>query len=588
MARLPLVKELYGGDPSLCDTNGNLKPGKLADRHEQVVKAMTAAVSEGVSGGVMTIPQDNGLPLVKSRKTYQRELNQAMQGSGNVSKSLGDPAAVRLQEFLDGPSATALSKEWSLSTPINSGLVPYDLEAPAKLIWPRPTPLRNSIPRVKGQGASRKFKVITGVSNSQTGGQTTLQPGINESTTNTGPGGLAYVRPPYISYAGIDVSQNYVSYGLSDSVSFQAEFQGAGFDDIRSLSATSLLYSTMLVEERLILYGRGTTGNGYTGALGTPIGCSISAVSASLAPAGVSTLTSGSPFVIVAADAGDLLGTNGYTMHQGPTTTAASVAVTSGQAIQVTVTTDVPGALGYNLFVASVQAGPYYYAGRTGFNTGYITSQPSSGPTTTSGATDQSAISTNFDGMLTNLAASASYVKRLNAPFSTTNPGSEYQAAFASLYEATKADPDQIIINGFDRLQLSNALLSGPTTNAYRVFIDSSTDSSAVKVGAVVQTILNEVTGTAVDIMVHPWIPQGNSIVRSTTLPMPDSNISETFAMSVVQDYCQFQWPAVQFTWDSSTLVIGTLCSYAPTYSALLQGIQGVSVPQSPPDYSDN
>ena len=127
MARLPLVKELYGGDPSLCDSNGNLKPGKLADRHEQVVKAMTAAVSEGVSGGVMTIPQDNGLPLVKSRKTYQRELNQALQGSGNVSKSLIDPAAVRLQEFLDGPSATAMSKEWSLSTPINTGLVPYDL-----------------------------------------------------------------------------------------------------------------------------------------------------------------------------------------------------------------------------------------------------------------------------------------------------------------------------------------------------------------------------------------------------------------------------------------------------------------------------
>jgi hypothetical protein len=273
-------------------------------------------------------------------------------------------------------------------------------------------------------------------------------------------------------------------------VSFQAEFQGAGFDDIRSLSATSLLYSTMLVEERLILYGRGTTGNGYVGALTAP-SVSLSAVSASLAPAGVSTLASGSPFVIVAADAGDLLGTNGTTMHQGPTTAAASVAVTSGQAIQVSVVTDAPGALGYNLFVASVAAGPYYYAGRTGYATGYVTNQPSSGPTTTSSAADQSAVATNFDGMLTNLAASAGYVKRLNAPFSTTSPGSEYQAIFASLYEATKADPDQIIINGFDRLQLSNALLSGPNVNAYRVFIDSSNDSGAVKVGAVVQTILN-------------------------------------------------------------------------------------------------
>ena len=65
-------------------------------------------------------------------------------------------------------------------------------------------------------------------------------------------------------------------------------------------------------------------------------------------------------------------------MHQGPSTAAASVSVSAGQAIQVTVGTDVTGALGYNLFVASVQAGPYYYAGRTGYNVGYIKSQPSS------------------------------------------------------------------------------------------------------------------------------------------------------------------------------------------------------------------
>ena len=92
----------------------------------------------------------------------------------------------------------------------------------AKLLTPRPTPLRNSIPRLKGQGGARRFKVISGFTGTGTGGITTTQPGVNETTTNAGPGGLNYIRPPYISYAGYDVALNYVSWGLSDSVSWQA------------------------------------------------------------------------------------------------------------------------------------------------------------------------------------------------------------------------------------------------------------------------------------------------------------------------------------------------------------------------------
>jgi hypothetical protein len=275
-------------------------------------------------------------------------------------------------------------------------------------------------------------------------------------------------------------------------------------------------------------------------------------------------------------------------MHQGPATVAASVSVSAGQSIQVTVGTDVPGALGYNLYVGSVSSGPFYYSSRTGYNVGFIGSQPTGGPSVASGGADQSAVSTNFDGIMSNLAASASYVKRLNAPFSTVNPGVEYQNAFASMYEETKADPDQILINGFDRLALSNAILTGGTNiGAYRVTIDNATQSGGVQVGAVVQSILNEVTGKQVDIMVHPWMPAGNSVIRSISLPMPDSNVSECFAMSLVQDYCAINWPPTQFTYDQSTITIGTLCSYAPTYSALIQGIQSSGVPQTPPTDSD-
>lgn len=146
---------------------------------------------------------------------------------------------------------------------------------------------------------------------------------------------------------------------LSDYVSWQAEFEGLGFDDIRTLSAASLLYAEMLAEERLYLYGRGTTANGYAGPLGTAGSVTLAAVSASVAPSGsTSPSLNGTSWVVVAADAGDLQ-TPAGAMHQGPSTVAASVSVSAGQAIQVTVGTDVVGALGHNLFVGSVSSGPF-------------------------------------------------------------------------------------------------------------------------------------------------------------------------------------------------------------------------------------
>jgi hypothetical protein len=299
----------------------------------------------------------------------------------------------------------------------------------------------------------------------------------------------------------------------------------------------------MLLDERLMIYGRGTTGNGYAGALGTPSVTSVTGVAGSVAPGNPAGFT-GNVFVIVAADAGDLLGTTGTVMHQGPATTvgtSASVNLTAGQVAQVNIGSDVTGALGYNLYAASVVGGPYYYAGRTGYNTGYVVSQPTSGPTVTSGAADQSTSANNYDGLLTNVGASGGYVTRLNAAFSTTNPGVEFQSAFGNLYEAVKGDPEVVWMNGFDRLQLSNAILNSSNVNAYRVFINNDAMGN-VKAGTVVQSLMNEVTGTEIPITVHPWFPQGNALIQQKTLPIPDSNVSETSVMVLPQDYVAVQF----------------------------------------------
>ena len=491
-----------------------------------------------------------------------------------------------LDEMLKGSGQ--LKKEMTLNFPLQSGFVPFDLSAPARLLYPIDTPLRNITPRIPGQGAAYRAKIIDGITGSGTGNVLSMNLGFSENQTTVT---ISLVRPNYISYNAYDQIQTYVTSGLSDSVTFQSAYQGEGFDDVRALSSTQALYASFLGEERLMLYGRGTTANSYVGPLGTPSNITLSAVSASIAPASgtnpnSTTALASTSWVVVAADAGDLVGADGR-LHNGPSTVAASVSVTTGQAVKVSVGTDVVGALGYNYYVASVVSGPFFYAGRSGYNVGYISNQPLGGPTTTSGAADASAFSNNYDGFFANTAASGGYVARLNAPLSTTNPGNELQTAFASLWDSVKGSADTVYCNGYDRLQLSNALLSGPNNSSYTVFIDNN-QMDNVTVGALVSTITNGVTGRSVSLHCHPWLAQGNMLVRQTQLPLPHANIGATAEMAVVQDYVQLNWPVMGMTYDISTFWISTLAHQAPQWQGLLQGIAPVGVPEYLPSAGDS
>ena len=227
---------LRGAHPVLEEQDRLVAPEVVAQKHAAFEKAMTEAGRETFSGEV-AVRADEAFssPGSGTRAPILRKTTSRRNEIQRLTKGLPSEMADALKERLE--------KEWTTTAPISDGLVPYDLEAPAKLLTPRPTPLRNTIPRVKGQGAVRRFKVISGFTGTGTGGITTTQPGITESTQNTFLG-QTLVRPPQISYAGYDVNLSYVSWGLSDFVSWQAEYEGQGFEDVRSLSNTALLYST--------------------------------------------------------------------------------------------------------------------------------------------------------------------------------------------------------------------------------------------------------------------------------------------------------------------------------------------------------
>ena len=465
-------------------------------------------------------------------------------------------------------------KDITLTSPLSTSFAQFDLEAPAKLLTPRPTPLRNKIPRKKGVGTSHRIKRINGYTGTGTGGVGNVWPGVTETTT-TAFGSINFERGSKISYASDDLILPYNSYSLSDSVSFDANFSGLGYQDLRQLSSTSTLYATMLMEERMMLMARGTA-SGYVGALAAPSTPTLTQASAT---GSVTALTATTYYVYATADAG--ISGNGF--GESVLTSVASLAVTTGNALTVTIPASVSGALAYNIYVGTTTgAANATYQGRTtgltfvlgGTGTSAVGNQA---PYTTTGAvatrasSDTSAYATGYDGILPTLFSKGGYTNQINGTFSNSNPGTEYQTVFANLYASVKADPDEILISGQDRKQLSDAIKSNANSN-YRLEVMQD-ETTGVTFGSVVGGIVNETTGKSVPLTVHPWLPQGVSPVMSYTLPIPDTEVSDIWANYMVQDYMGIQWPVTQFAYEFSTYIRGTFFCAAPAWNGLVSGI---------------
>ena len=548
--------------PKATDLFGDVKPKKAAELQEQYLGELNKSFSNAstVPGQAPTADATSQIESLVANKSLSPDAVGALN------------AALAAQRTAQAD----IVKDISLTSPLSTSFAAFDLEAPAKLLTPRPTPLRNKLVRKKGVGTSHRVKRITGYTGTGTGGVGNTWPGITETTT-TAFGSINFERGPKISYAADDLVLPYNSYSLSDSVSFDANFSGLGYQDLRQLSSTSTLYATMLMEERMLLMARGTA-SGYSGALTAPTFTLASPVASGSQTA----LAATTYYVNVTADAG----ISGSGFGESILGTEASTAVASGDVLTVTVSTAVAGALGYNIYVGTTTgaANLKYQGTLKGTGTFTIQGATATGLTgnnaayTTTGAAasrasaDTSAYATGYDGILpTVLGSNSGYVNSVNSTFSTSNPGNEFQVVFGNLYNSVKADPDEILLNGADRKQLSDAIKNGSTAN-YRLNLHQDDTGNYVG-GAVIGALHNEITGKMVDLTVHPWLPQGVAPVLSYTLPIPDTEVSDVWAVINVQDYMGIQWPVTQFAYEFSTYFRGTFFCYAPAWNGAVTGI---------------
>jgi hypothetical protein len=553
------------------------------DRYKEALATMPAAMVDNagqtVAGNLRianTATTDTGQRLIQIEKIEDASARmKSLLRDDTINKALGADQVAGIQQAL----GQTITKDISLTSPVSTGLVLYDLKAPAEELVPVETPLRNRFPRTRGVGTAFHYKQITGFSNAQTGsGLPLLHPGITDTTqTNFAVAGSAnalyYNRPPKISYTGADVTASYFQFGLSDEVTWSAFFAGQGFQDPRSLSQTSTMYASFLAEERMTVYGRGTAGNGYSGQLTAPATVAVTpSTTGGALPAGTTY------FVAVAATSG--FGTTAATSSASVTTTGTTGSIAVAWS-------PVPGATGYQVYVSSTANTPAteFFVGATGAYSGAFTNATTVttaaftvvGPVPTSGATaptaNTSAQTVGYDGIIpVTLGPSSGYVASLNGKFSTSSPGTEFQKAFGAMYAANLANPDCILLGAQDRTTLSD-LLKGSSSTGFRVVIDAD-GAGGHQLGQIVTAIQNESTGKVVDLEVHPYWPQGVASIITNTLPFPNSEVPSCWEYRNVQDYMGINWPSMQLSYDFSTYWFGTFFCHAPAWQGAITGIQ--------------
>jgi len=474
-----------------------------------------------------------------------------------------------------------LGKNITLTSPLGSGFVPYDLVAPSRLIYPIYSPLRNKIPRVPGQGTSHRAKLITGITGSQTGGQAQQRISISEIPSGQSIGGNWPLNIPAAgSQTAVDMNIPYSFSGLSESLSWLAQFAGQGFEDVSALANLVLLQEFMLAEEYAIL-------SGTKQALTAPAAPTLTARSPGSGEVALSGITT-NLYVKVSA-----LNYFGETVASS----AASVAPSS-QVVDVTIA-PVRGAFVYNIYVTTgTSAGTYYLmaqkVGATRYTLqGAIPTTGTTPPTADTGtassndyegwlsvvdghaSTDASVYPTGFTGSYINKSANQTLNHSiLFSAFEAMWDGST-SSANSAVASATgfRADPAEIVAEGSDIARLADEVISSGNNTNYRLMLQQN-EVGGITSGAAISEIQNPITRSLVRLVVHPWLYQGTAFLNSYTLPMSWSNVSNVWENVMVQDYLSINWPVIDASFRYSIYMYGALVCYAPQYNGVIQGLQ--------------
>src|SRR5579863_7410114 len=485
------------------------------------------------------------------------------------------------QETL-GLMKDSLAKNVTIST----GLTAYDLQAPAKNLYPTITPLRNSLPRVArlNPGDAAHWRSIF-------------------ATTGSGFDAMGWVpegqRSASMSYSATSVTLPYVTLGEEDTVTFEAEAAAQGFEDINATATLRILQKTMRKEETALLGGNtslalgkpGTPTLSASGTGGTLPATTYSVIVVALTFEGYrnSTLAGG------VATAMTITGNDGntYTLSGGSSLRSnnATQAVTLGQTLFATAPV-VNGAVAYAWYVGA--AGSETLQAITTINSVAISAPLTGGQQAASAISgDFSRNSTlAFDGLLTigfNPANSA-YVQALAS--GTAGTGSfltasgrgsvvEIDTMLMDMWNAYRLSPTVLYVNAQEQKNITNKCLTNASGPLIRYNIAADSDNGGpygVSASGVVRWYYNPFSvdaGMDIPVKVHPNLPPGTILAYCERLPVwyQSNQVPNVAEVLTRRDYYRVDWPLRTRRREYGVYAEEVLAVYAPFGIGILTNI---------------
>lgn len=486
----------------------------------------------------------------------------------------------RTLEFIKGSLARPddrIAKSISTAT----GLLAYDLQAPAKNLYPFVTPIRNVMPRIGGGvGTGTNWRQVAAII------------GSGFDAMGWVPEGQ---RSGEMSYSTSNKVANFMTIGEEDAATFEAISAGRQFEDIQANMTFRLLQKMMLKEEMAILAGNNSL------VLGTPVTPVVSPVAntASTLPTGtykvkVVALTlegyQNSNMVAGVATTKNVTGADGanFNLNGGSSNISAesagqaTVLATSGLGMS---TTPIQGASAYAWFVSS--------AGGTGDETlqaittinSFQLAVPLLGgtqPATAVTADHSNNVDKAYDGLLTTalLPGNNAFVNIMpsgavgvGTPLTASGRGSvnEIDAMFQKMWDTFQLSPTVLYVNSQELRNITTKVLSnasGPLVR-YETAADGSDGEYQITASGVVQYYYNPFAingGLRIPIRLHPRVAPGTIVGWAENLPIQyqSNEVPNVAEVKTRQDYYQVDWPIVTRKRSVGVYTEEVLAVYAP------------------------
>ncbi len=466
-----------------------------------------------------------------------------------------------------------------------SGLLAYDLQAPAKNLYPFVTPIRNVVPRVGGgTGAATNWRQVN-------------------SIIGSGFDAMGWVpegqRSGQMSYSTSTKSATFVTIGEEDAATFEAISAGRQFEDVQARMTFRLLQKMMLKEEMAILAGNASL---VLNTPGTPT-LSASGTGATL-PAGtyfvkVVALTlegyQNSSVAAGVATTKNVTGADGksYTLSGGSSAISAEVsqAVTLGQTLSCSVN-PVLGAVAYAWYV-STASGTETLQAITTINSLTVSSPLSTGNQPQSAITGDNSANPSYayDGLLTTALkpGSNAYVNVMatgspgvGTALTSSGRGSvvEIDAMFQKMWDTFQVSPTVLYVNSQELKNITTKVLSN--SSAPLLKFDTPADGSdgeyQLTASGVVQYYYNPFAiygGLRIPIRIHPRVPPGTIIGWAENLPIQyqSNEVPNVAEIKTRQDYYQIDWPIVTRQRQVGVYAEEVLAVYAPFAMGVISNI---------------